>query len=68
MNLFHPLCPHDSCERDVCFFISSIVIFVFLPGSECVKVRLYKGVVVNPLHVKNLSALNDLNTVIHDYF
>lgn len=35
------------------FFIElCIVIFVFLPGSECVKVRLYKGVVVNPLHVK----------------
>ncbi|XP_039671619.1 epidermal growth factor receptor substrate 15-like 1 isoform X4 [Perca fluviatilis] len=40
-------------------------------GSECVKVRLYKGVVVNPLHVKNLSALHNRSTVIneqHNYF
>ncbi|XP_044076899.1 epidermal growth factor receptor substrate 15-like 1 isoform X5 [Siniperca chuatsi] len=29
-------------------------------GSEYFKVRLYKGVVVNPLHVKNLSALHKL--------
>ncbi|XP_023281121.1 epidermal growth factor receptor substrate 15-like 1 isoform X3 [Seriola lalandi dorsalis] len=39
-------------------------------GSEHVKVRLYKGVVVNPLHVKNLSARHNLSMVIHehDYF
>lgn len=56
----------------VCFYIElCVVIFVFLPGSECVKVRLYKGVVVNPLHVKNLSALHNRSTVIneqHNYF
>lgn len=53
-----------------CFFFYMelcIVTFVFLPGSEYVKVRLYKGVVVNPLHVKNLSALHNLSTVIHEH-
>lgn len=46
-----------------------IVIFVFLPGSEHVKVRLYRGVVVNfnPVHVKNLSALNNQSMVIQEH-
>lgn len=44
-----------------------IVNFVFLPGSEYAKVRLFKGVVVNPLHVKILSALHNLSTVIHEH-
>ena len=44
-----------------------IVIFVSLPGSEYGKVRLCKGVVVKPLHVKILSALQNLNTVIHEH-
>ncbi len=68
MNLFHPSCQHDSCERDmwgVILYVKLFVIFVFLPGSEYVKVRLYRGVVVSPLHVKNLSALHNLSTVIH---
>lgn len=68
MNLFYPSCQHDSCERDLWggFFTSScFVIFVFLPGPEVVEVRLFKGVVVNPLHVKNLFALHNLNMVIH---
>lgn len=42
-----------------------IVILVFLPGSENIKVRQYKGVVVDPLHVKILLALHNLSTVIH---
>lgn len=42
-----------------------IVIFVSLPGSENIKVRQYKGVVVDLLHVKILLALNNLSTVIH---
>ncbi|XP_071346900.1 epidermal growth factor receptor substrate 15-like 1 isoform X3 [Trachinotus anak] len=39
-------------------------------GSEHVKVRQYEGVVVSPLHVKNLSARHNLSRVIHehDYF
>lgn len=44
-----------------------IVIFVSLPGSEYGKVRLYKCVVVSPLHVKILSALQNLSTVIHEH-
>lgn len=71
MNLFYPSCQHDGCERVLCVFMElCIVIFVFLPGSECDKVRLCKGVVVNPLHVKKLSALQNLSSVIreHDYF
>lgn len=42
-----------------------IVTFVFLPGSDYTKVRQYKGVVVDALHVKKLLALQNLNTVIH---
>lgn len=74
MNWFCPSCQHDSCERDLCFsffYIElCIVNFVFLPGSEYIKVRVFKGVVVNLLHVKILSALHNLRTVIHehDYF
>lgn len=66
--------PHASMTvvKGICgsYIELCIVIFVFLPGSEPVKVRLYKGVVVNPLHVKNLSALRNLCTMIneHDYF
>lgn len=55
--------------KGICgFYIElCIVIFVSLPGSDHVKVRLYKGVVVKPLHVKNLSALQNLTTVIHEH-
>lgn len=42
-----------------------IVTFVFPPGSDYTKVRQYKGVVVDALHVKKLLALQNLNTVIH---
>lgn len=49
------------------YIVLCIVIFVFLPGSEKIKVRLYKGVVVNPLHVKKLCALLNLSTVIHEH-
>lgn len=55
--------PHASMTvvKGICGFYMElcVVIFVFLPGSERVKVRLYKGVVVNfnPLHVKNLNNL-----------
>lgn len=42
-----------------------IVIFVFLPGSEYIKVSVYKGVVVDLLHVKILFAPYNLSMVIH---
>lgn len=72
MNLFLSLMPACQLWKGFVFFYIElcIVIFVFLPGSEHVKVRLYKGVVVNPLHVKNLSARHNRSRVIneHDYF
>lgn len=66
--------PHASMTvvKGICgFYIElCVVIFVFLPGSEHVKVRLYKGVLFDSLHVKNLSAMHNLSKVIleHNYF
>lgn len=69
---FSVILQHDKCERQWYVFFwcdmeLCIVTFVFLPGSEYVEVRLYQGVVVNPLHVKNLSALYNLSTMNNEH-
>lgn len=58
--------------KGICgFYIElCVVIFVFLPGSEHVKVRQYKGVVFSFFACEKLSAKLNLSTMIlkHNYF